>query len=309
MTSLLAGMMVEAGRLRWNTTVAEAFPELVATMDQGLRSVTLEQLLSHTSGMPSDNDAFMRLIEESFSQDDLNLDELRFWLMRQWSKQPLEAAPGTRFAYSNMGYTMAGAIIERAAGKTWEELVSERVFDPLGLATAGIGPQASMGRVDAPLGHVTRSDGTLKPMLAGPDGDAPAILGPAGTVHLSVLDFATWAGWNSGEGRRGPPLVQPETIRKLHTQVISVPSRPDAAPGTPSGVGYALGWGVGKLPYVSEPLLQHAGSNTMNLASIVVQPSQDLAMVLMTNVGGKKADQAFLQLTEELYKRYGPPQG
>jgi CubicO group peptidase (beta-lactamase class C family) len=304
----LAGMMVEAGRLRWNTTVAEAFPELEPTMDRRLRDVTLEQFLSHTSGMPSDNDDCMRLVEQSFSQDNFNLDELRLWLVRQWSLRPLEAAPGTRFAYSNMGYTMAGAMIERAASKSWEELISERVFDPLGLSTAGIGPQATMGRVDAPLGHITRSDGTLKPMLSGPNGDAPAILGPAGAVHLSVLDFATWAGWSSGEGRRGPTLAKPETIRKLHTQVISTPPRPDAAPGTPSGVGYALGWGLVILPYVPEPLLQHTGSNTMSLASIILQSSQDFSMVLMTNVGGKRADQALLQLTEELYKRYGPAQ-
>jgi CubicO group peptidase (beta-lactamase class C family) len=309
MTSLLAGMLVEAGKLRWDTTVGDAYPELVSNMDQRLADVTLVQLLSHTSGMPGDNDAFMNLVNQSFAQDDLNLDELRYWLVRQWIPRPLEAAPGTRFAYSNMGYTLAGSIIERAGGKTWEELVTQRIFAPLGLSTAGFGPQANIGRVDAPLGHATLPDGTLKPMLAGPDGDSPAILGPAGTVHLSVLDFAAWASWNAGEGRRGPPLVRPETIRKLHTEIISMEPRPDAAPGTPSGVGYALGWGLAKLPHVSEPLLQHAGSNTMNLASIVLQPSRDFGMVLMTNVGRQKADQALLQLTEELYKAYGPAPG
>ena len=278
-------------------------------MTPALRGVTLEQLLSHTSGLPSDNQAFIDVINRSYAQDGLNLDELRYWVIRESSTQRLATQPGSQFAYSNLGYTVAGAIIERAGGKTWEELVSERVFDALGLRSAGIGPQASVGRVDAPLGHLVRDDGTLKPMLAGPNGDVPAVLGPAGTVHLSVLDFATWAGWNAAEGRRGPALVRPETIRKLHTQVIVMPPRPDAKPGTPVGIGYALGWGLATLPDASEPLLQHAGSNTMNFASIVVQPSRDFAMVLMTNVGGTKADQAFLQLTQELYRQYGPSSG
>ena len=309
MTALLGAMMIEAGKLRWDSTVGESFPDLAPTMTPALRGVTLEQLLSHTSGLPSDNQAFIDVINRSYAQDGLNLDELRYWVIRESSTQRLATQPGSQFAYSNLGYTVAGAIIERAGGKTWEELVSERVFDALGLRSAGIGPQASVGRVDAPLGHLVRDDGTLKPMLAGPNGDVPAVLGPAGTVHLSVLDFATWAGWNAAEGRRGPALVQPETIRKLHTQVIGMPPRPDAKPGTPVGIGYALGWGLAKLPDASEPLLQHAGSNTMNFASIVVQPSRDFAMVLMTNVGGTKADQAFLQLTQELYRQYGPSSG
>jgi CubicO group peptidase (beta-lactamase class C family) len=307
MTSLLAAILVEQDKLRWNSTVEEAFPELAAPMDAGLRGVTLGQLLSHTSGMSGDNDAFGRLLDLSYAQGGLNLDELRLWLVREWSTQPLEAAPGTRFAYSNMGYTLAGAMIERAGGKTWEELIVERVFEPLGLRSAGFGPQASLGRVDAPLGHVVvRADGTPKPMLAGPNGDNPAVIGPAGTVHLSIRDFARWAGWHASEGRRGPALVRPETLRRLHTQVIAMPPRPDAAPGTPSHGGYALGWGILPVAYSSEPFLAHGGSNQMNLAFIMVQPARDYGMVLATNVGGAKADQALQALAEELYRRFDP---
>ena len=137
MTSLVAGMLVEEGRLRWDSAVGEVFPELAGRMDAGLRGVTLQQLLSHTSGIPSDNEAFIKLIEQSFAQDSLNLDELRLWLVREWSAQPLQSPPGTRFAYANMGYTLAGAMLERAARTTWEELVVARVFDPLGLRSAG----------------------------------------------------------------------------------------------------------------------------------------------------------------------------
>ena len=309
MTSLIAGMLVEQGGLRWSGTVADAFPELAAGMAEGLGQVTLRQLLSHTSGMPSDNEAFGRVLEQSYAQEGLNLDELRAWMVREWVAEPLEAPPGTRFAYSNMGYIMAGAMIERAASTTWEELVSTRVFDPLGLRSAGLGPQSSPGRVDAPLGHIVRADGSLKPMLAGPDGDNPVVLGPAGVVHLSILDFARWAGWQAGEGRRGPALIRPETLRLLHAQVIEMPPRPDAAPGTPAQGGYALGWGVVSMPYSSEPFLIHAGSNQMNLASIMLQPSRDYGMVIAMNVSGAKANDAIHALQEELYRRFGPGSG
>ena len=305
MTSLLVAMLVEEGKLRWDTTVAEAFPDLAAGMDAGLRGVTLTQLLSHTGGLPSDNEVFDRLLGQSYLQSG-NLDALRYWLVRQWSTQPLASPPGSRFAYSNMGYTMVGAAAERAAGSTWEELVATRIFGPLGLATAGFGPAARLGRVDATLGHIIRPDGTPEAMLAGPNGDNPLIIGPAGTVHLSVLDFATWAGWHAGVGKRDPALVRSETLRRLHTQVIALPPRPDAAPGTPGQGGYALGWGLLEHPWSSERFLQHAGSNTLNLAMVLVQPGRDFAMVMQTNIAGTRADAALKALAKALYQQYCP---
>jgi CubicO group peptidase (beta-lactamase class C family) len=305
MTSLLAGMMVEEDKLQWSSTIGGSFPELAATMDAGLRDVTLEQLLSHTSGIPSDNDAFGRLLFESFTQDGLNLDELRFWLAKGWSNQPLVTKPGTTFAYSNMGYTIAGAMIERAAKTTWEEMVVQRVFIPLRLETAGFGPQASVGRVNATLGHLVRGDGSLKPILAGPDGDNPLIIGPAGTVHLSILDFAAWGGWQAGEGRRGPGLVRPETLKKLHSQVIAVPAH-DAPPGTPPTGYYCLGWGIATMPFAPEPFLTHSGSNNMNLATIMLRPEQDYGMVIATNVAGTKADAALKEAGADIYGSFGP---
>jgi CubicO group peptidase (beta-lactamase class C family) len=91
MTALVAAMLVEEGKLRWASTVGEVFPELAATMDAGLRGVTLEQLLSHTSGLPADDVVFEDLLAKSMTQEG-NLDELRYWLLQRWSARPLAAA-------------------------------------------------------------------------------------------------------------------------------------------------------------------------------------------------------------------------
>ncbi len=184
---------------------------------------------------------------------------MRYWIVERLVPMPLQSPPGEHFAYAKLGYVLAGAIAERLYASTWEQLVAARIFDPLGLATAGFGPQASLGRIDAPLGHRPLPDGTLKAMLAGPNGDNPEMIGPAGTVHLSILDFAKWAGWNAGEGKRGPALVKPDTLRKLHTPVIDIPPRPDAKPGTPPPGKYGLGWGTISVPFAPEPLLSTAG--------------------------------------------------
>ncbi len=307
MTALLAAMLVEEGKLRWDSTVAEVFPELAARMNTGLRGVTLSQLLSHTSGVPSDNQIFGDLLLKSLSQNG-NLDEMRLWLVKQWSQQPLAAKPGAKFAYANMNYVLAGAMLERRTGKTWEELISDRVFAPLGLKTAGLGPQSTLGRVDAPLGHV-KLNGSAKAFLAGPNGDNPPIIGPAGIAHMSVLDFAAWAGWNAGQGKRGPALVRPETLRKLHAPVIAIPEKKGAKPGTPKHGKYALGWGELTVDWAPAPLIFHGGSNVKNLAHIWLEPQRDFAMVLVTNIGGDQADQAFHALAPELYKKFAPPPG
>ena len=306
MTALIAAMLVEGGKIRWTSTVGEVFPELAATMDPAVRGVTLEQLLSHTSGIPSDTDADEKLIHQSFTQEKLNLDELRSWIVKQLVTRPLQSQPGTQFAYANMGYLLAGAMLERVTGQTWEELIVERVFNPLKLKTAGLGPQAMLGRVDAPLGHEPREGARPKPLLAGPGGDNPEVIGPAGTAHMSVLDFARWAGWNAAVGQRGPALVQADTVRKLHTPVIEMPPRPDAPPGTPAMGRYGFGWLTITLPFSREPFLFHGGSNQMNLADILLQPKHDFAMVLVTNVGGRRADDALKALAAELYKSFGP---
>ncbi len=302
MTALLAAMLVEEGKLRWNTTPADVFPELADKMDQGFKRITLEQLLSHTSGVPSDNADIVKVFMEALTKDG-NLDDLRYWIVQEWSKRPLAYDSGTKFAYSNMGYIIAGAIIERTAGKTWDELITERIFIPLKLRTAGLGEQSSLGKIDAPLGHAI-IDGKAKAMLAGPNGDIPPIVGPAGIAHMSILDFAYWAGWNAGEGKRKPNLVKPETMRKLHTPVISMPERKAAAPGTPAGGRYALGWGELTVDWAPYPLIYHGGSNEMNLAHIWIDTKRDFAIVTATNISGQKANEALFALARELYTKF-----
>jgi CubicO group peptidase (beta-lactamase class C family) len=302
MTALLAAMMVEERRLRWDSTVAEVFPELKETADPRFKAIDLTQLLSHTSGVSPDNAEVFEIYQQGLAQDELNLDEMRYWLLQRFAKRPLQSAPGAAFAYSNAGFTLAGAMIERVSGKTWDELVTERVFEPLGLKTAGIGSQASLGRVDAPLGH-SAADGRTKAFLAGP-GDGPIIIGPAGLAYMSVLDFARWAGWNAGQGRRGPALVKADTLKKLHTPVIDMPKPQDPPPGTPRGGKYALGWGQMEVDWAPYPLIYHGGSNSLNLAHIWLDPRKDLAIVIMTNIGGAGAKNALLALEAELYRKF-----
>ncbi|HDQ04791.1 MAG TPA: class A beta-lactamase-related serine hydrolase [Deltaproteobacteria bacterium] len=302
MTALLIAARVDRGDIDWNSTLSQIFPEMASGMHPSVRSITVGQLLSHTSGIEADNEDFLRLLEKSMSQSG-NLDELRYWLVRQWLMLPVESKPGSKFAYANMNYVILGAIVERLEDKTWEEVIVEKIFTPLELNTAGLGPQSSPGRINAPLGHLP-ANGRIKAMLAGPSADNPLIIGPAGSAHMSILDFAKWAGWNAGQGKREPQLVTPRTLKKLHKPVVVMAPRKDAPPGTPSGGRYAFGWGEFSVKWANHPLIYHGGSNGMNLAHIWLDTQRDFAMVMATNIGSSRADAALLEIAGKLYEQY-----
>jgi CubicO group peptidase (beta-lactamase class C family) len=303
MTATLAGMLVDAGRLQWTSTIGDVLGDVISSINPALAAVTLEQLLSHTSGIPSDTEEIAKLY---FSTDafSYNLAEQRLRAVTAWRDHAPATPPGKEFHYANLGYITAGVMIEKTAGMPWEQLITERVFAPLRLATAGIGPQATTGRIDAPVGHQVGDDGKVTPILWGPAADGPPIVGPAGTAHMSVLDFATWADWNAGGGRRGPALVKPDTLALIHKPRISTGKLAAARPGTPDEGEYALGWGVLKFDWAKAPVLTHNGSNSMNLAKILVDPGEDAGIVALTNFPGTKADDALNELTAMLYKEF-----
>jgi CubicO group peptidase (beta-lactamase class C family) len=299
-TSVIAGQFVQKGQLKWNSTPADVFPELKPEMNAEFAKITLEQLLSHSSGL-SDK-SLVDLIYRSYQQDG-NMNDVRYWMVKETAPRPLDHARGSRFDYCNLGYVIAGAMLERVGHASWEELVEARIFQPMGLKTAGFGPQASLGKVDAPLGHLL-VDGKAKAMLAGPNGDNPLILGPAGTIHMSVLDFAKWVEWNAGEGKRGPALVSAEILKKIHTPVISTGVREGVPPGTPKTGGYGFGWGSVQESWAAGPSVTHNGSNTLNLATATFWPGTDFGYVLMTNISGQPSDEALRKLGVELYKKF-----
>ena len=303
MTATLAGTIVEEAKLKWTSTIGEVLGADVPGINPKLAAVTLEQLLSHTSGIPSDTEEIAKLYYNTDAFQ-YNLQPLRLRVLSAWKDHAPATEPDTAFHYANLGYLIAGAMIEKAAGEPWESLITTRIFGPLGLQTAGLGPQATTGKFDAPVGHQIGEDGKILPMPWSDAADVPQVMGPAGSAHMSVLDFAKWAGWNAAEGRRGPPLVKPGTLKDLHRPRVKTGPLPGSKPGTPLEGEYALGWGVIKFEWTPTPVLEHNGSNGMNLAKILVDPNHDLGVVVMINFAPDRSEQPAKEVLEMLYRRF-----
>ena len=139
LTATMVARLIESGKLDWKTTLGEALPDLKGTMDADFRGVTLAQLLTHRAGLPADGNWWM-LGKGTTTQQ-------RRALAKGILKEAPLHEPGTKYEYSNVGFTLAGLVAEQATSKSWEELMQKGLFEPLGMKTAGFGPPGAKGKV------------------------------------------------------------------------------------------------------------------------------------------------------------------
>jgi len=286
MTATLAALFVEQGKIKWETTVSDIFPEWQKEMPDGWRGVTLAQLLTHSSGAPGEPpaDLWAQAWKKIGSPTEQRLAFVHGLLTR-----PQQAPAGSKFIYSNQGYAIAGAMLERISGKPWEILMREMLFGPLDMKSAGFGEPASLGQVDQPWGH-TGKNGEWKPIPPGPGADNPPSIGPAGTVHCSLSDLARYAGIHGLGEKDGWGALKPETFAKLHTP--------------PAGQDYAMGWGIAERPWAAGKALTHTGSNTMFFTDVWVAPKKNAVFVSATNVGGDEAAKACDEVIAAMIQHY-----
>ena len=292
MTATLTAMLVEGGTLRWNLTLAEAFPQMVPQMRDGWRAATLEQLLAQRGGAPNNLDTqglwsrlWQRASEPPRRQRAYLTEELL-------TKHDPTFTSVTRFEYANSGYALVGHVIEEKLNQPYEDILREKLFAPLKMTSAGFGAPASIGKQDQPWGHRLRA-GQIVPIAPGPGADNPAAIGPGGTVHCSISDLALYAAFHLRGDRSGDVLLKRENFRKLHT--------PFATDGD-----YALGWNAVSRDWGGGPVLTHNGTNTTNYTVMWLAPLRDFAVVACTNCDGEGVATAIDAIVGQLVKDYAP---
>lgn len=180
---------------------------------------------------------------------------------------PPEHEVGGRWAYSNIGYMLLGAALERIAGEPFEVLLARRVFGRLGMHQCGFhAPGRSLDVADAPRGH--RHTGAVMP--PGAAGDLVPLYAPAGLVHCPLRDWLRFVQDQlDGETGRGA-LLSAQHYRRLHRPV--------------RGGHYAFGWTVRASD--DGPVLGHSGSNGYWRSAVQLKPSRGTIVLFATNVGG-----------------------
>lgn len=263
MTATLVAQAVEADVLAWETTLGEAFGDLAPDMRPAYRGATLHQLLTHRAGLAA-NVSMIRFATFPREEADARASRAR-WVQAALGQEP-GGPPGEAFAYSNNGYVLAGHMLERRLNAPWEALIAERLFAPLGLESAGFGAPGRTedgGQDPAPLGHSAGLMGRLKAHRSGASVvDNPAVMGPAGRVHMSMADLLAYLAAH----RDRADLLTAASWDRLHTP--------------PAGGDYACGWEVGP-----EGRLRHNGSNTLWYAEATVDRGAGVVAAAAVNLG------------------------
>ncbi|HUL71960.1 MAG TPA: serine hydrolase domain-containing protein [Vicinamibacterales bacterium] len=266
MTAAVIAKVVAVGGLTWESTIGAVLPQQTAGAPEAFRNITLLQLLSHRAGLVAN----INWGQASHSAATPRAQRLA--AVQTAARTPLSSPPGSKYEYSNLGYVIAAAMAEQAIDQTWENQMRLTVFRPLGMASAGFGGLGTPGKIDQPWPH---TDGNKPVESNGPLVDNPEVMGPAGTVHCSLADWAKFiADQLDGLEGRGA-LLSPEMYTRLHTP--------------PFGGDYAFGWLVVERPWGGGTVYTHAGSNTMNYAVVWMAPKRDFAVLVTTNQGGGDA--------------------
>jgi len=244
-------------------------------------SVTLRQLLTHTGLLPNEAGAAWSVAWELNNSAKPMPEQRALFLSAVMAAAPEHTASG-RYEYSNQGYTLAGHLLELATGQTYEDLLTEELFRPLGMAGAGFGPagasdgsQPSDAAVQGvPWGHGSQSEWKPKdPRESGADNPKP--ITPAGRIHATMAEWAAFIAVHIDATAAQNLLgIDKEAFHALH--VLHSPSTDSYCVG-----GFIVAprdWMRGNL------CITHCGSNTLNYCS--VWGTEGCASLVTTNNGG-----------------------
>lgn len=202
-TATALAMLVDEGRLSWDDPVERYLPEFKLSPSDAAEPLKVRHLVGHASGYVDDHSLWYR--------SDLRRNQL----VARATELERPFGAGKKFNYNNTMFIVAGALIERVSGRTWEEFIQTRFFDPLGMDRSTTGDDALAGLANTASPHVPRvlrRFGEPKPV---PYEDVN-VIGPAGAIHTSAKDMVPWLQFNLDLGRyRGQQLVSAAALKKL----------------------------------------------------------------------------------------------
>ncbi len=274
-TATAVAMLVDEGKMGWDAPIRRYLPELEFADPYLTANVTARDLLAHRTGLRGTNQMWLTT---GIARREV-LRRMRF-------VQP--AVPfRTGWVYSNIGYTVVGEASARAAGTTWEELIRNRILQPLGLGDSFLWSE----RDRHAGGNVATAHGVLggvpRPIdpRDGPAGhDGRNSTGPAGSVQISATDLARWMRFHLGDGTfEGRRLVSVEAMEDMHSPHIFVPTTPAfrASRSLEGYAGYGMGWQI--WDYRGHPLLWHSGNGAGQIAYMALLPKDRLGVAVVVN--------------------------
>ncbi|HEU0224723.1 MAG TPA: serine hydrolase [Steroidobacteraceae bacterium] len=280
-TAAALAILVDEGKLRWDDRVIDHLPGFQMYDPWVTREITVRDLLVHRSGLGLGHGDLLFIPATSLSREE-TVRRVRF----------LKPATSFRsaYAYDNILYIVAGAVIEAVSGQRWEEFVEARVFAPLGMERSVTNDPDRLSVADRALPH--GRVGEIRGIGAQLAFDEKAVaLGensaPAGAIASGANDLAQWllvqlaGGKLPGSAER---LFSEASAREMWQPVVPLPITPLPGPladATPKFRNYALGWNV--QDYRGHRILGHGGATLGFRATVVLIPEQGVGIAMAMN--------------------------
>ena len=276
-TSMVIMQLVNEGKIALDEKITKYLPEY--RKDTGDK-VTVRNLLTHTSGIPSYT-SIPGFIQNQ-SRDPYKVEDF----VKKYTSGDLEFPPGSKFEYDNSGYFLLGAIIERVTGKTYEQALRERIFDPLGMSDTGydhsdrILPKRAAGYTLTPEGYQNAAYLDMSIPFA------------AGSLYSTVEDLYKWD-------------------RALYTDRL-LPADLKSVMFTPFLNNYAFGWGIGKMKLDDKKtevttVSHNGGINGFATVLVRMPERQDFIVLLDNTTRGDKLDEIKVSIADILHDIPAPP--
>ncbi|MEW2248329.1 serine hydrolase domain-containing protein [Streptomyces sp. NPDC006975] len=255
--------LVAEGRVELDKPVRRYVPELVLTDERAAAEITVLQLLNHTAGL-----------DWRMSVDTGEGDDALAAYVAKMSESELIAPPGARASYSQVGYNLAGRIIEMVTGLTYEQAIASLLFEPLGLSHTSFATSDVITRRFA-VGHNVGEDAT--PAVARQWKDSRGN-NPGGGCASSVTNMLRWARFHLGDGRAqdGAQVLPAEVLQQMQVQTVELR-------GSTLGDAFGICWFLRDVDGVRT--VGHGGSANGQFAELLIVPERNFAVVSLSNAG------------------------
>ena len=264
-TSALMAQLVAEGKLKWTDKVVDYLPDFAMYEPWVTREFTIEDLMAQRSGMA--DHAAMNLYWFGYSRDDLAR-----------SSRYIKPVTSFRsaFAYQNILFNVAGAVIERVTDKSWDQNVAERIFDPLGMTASSSDTATFLAAANAVNLH-QRRDAEVVPLAKDwPYHTGIDASGPAGGINSNVVDMAKWLRLHLNEGQfEGSQVVEGQALAYTHL--------PRTLMGDTLPWSYGLAW-MFQPGLVPSAIIRHDGETLGGRAEVSLIPDKQVGIVVLSNM-------------------------
>jgi CubicO group peptidase (beta-lactamase class C family) len=258
-TSTLVGMLVDENKMDWDDPVTEYLPYFQMNIESNNESaeLTLRDVLSHRTGFTR-----MGLL---FASGEIPREEV---LLDATNAEPYVPFR-EKWYYSNVMYMSAGVAAGESEGTDWDTLVTERIFEPLGMNSTTT--SVTQAENDSRLASGYLWDEDLQAYEYKPMRNVDNI-GPSGAINSNVIDMAQWLRLQLNRGEyEGRRLISEENLSETWTTQIDITEN----------VGYGIGWMIRE--WEGQPVIEHGGNVDGFSAQVAMLPESNLGFVLLTN--------------------------